>query len=87
MIQATKIRSALTEILKLKKIPGDAKFQFKGRFKRLLKRCDKALCEKSLAGDIEQPLKPLKIGVDEDGRSIVEADWPTPDSGIGESYF
>jgi hypothetical protein len=81
VIRATKIRRALTEILKLKKIPGDAEFRFKGRFERL-ERCDKALREKSSAGDIEQPLKPPKIGVDEDGGSIAEADQPTPDLGL-----
>ena len=71
------------EILKLKKIPGDAEFRFKDRFERLLKRCDKASREKSSAGNIEQPLNPLKIGVDEDRESIVEADQSTPDLGIG----
>jgi len=40
------------------------------------------LRKKSLAGNIEQPPKPLKIGVDEDGQSIAEADRPTPDLGI-----
>jgi hypothetical protein len=87
VIRATKIRRALMEILKLKKIPGDAEFRFKGRFERLLERCDKALREKSSAGDMEQPLKPLKIGVDEDGQSIAEADRSSPDLGIGELYF
>jgi hypothetical protein len=87
VIRATKIRRALTEILKLKKIPGDAEFRFKGRFERLLERCDKALREKSSAGDMEQPPKPPKIGADEDGRSIAEADRPTPDLGIGKVYF
>ena len=75
------------EILKLKKIPGNAKFRFKGRFERLLERCDKALREKSSAGDMEQPPKPLKIGVDKDGQSIAEADQSSPDLGIGELYF
>ncbi len=87
VIRATKIRRALTEILKLKKIPGDAEFRYKGRFERLLERCDKALREKSSAGDMEQPPKPPKIGVDVDGRSISEADRPTPDLGIGKLYF
>jgi hypothetical protein len=67
VIRATKICRALIEILKLKKIPGDAEFQFKGRFECLLKRCDKALREKSSAGDMEQPLKPPKSSADEDG--------------------
>jgi hypothetical protein len=87
VIRATKICRALTEILNLKKIPGDAEFRFKGRFECLLKRCDKALREKSLAGDIEQPPKPPKIGIDEGGQSIAEADRSMPDLGIGELYF
>jgi hypothetical protein len=52
-----------------------------------VKRCDKALREKSLAGDMEQPLKPLKIGVDKDGQSIAEADRSSPDLGISKLYF
>ena len=87
VIRATKIRRALMEILKLKKIPGDAEFRFKGRFERLLEKCDKALREKSSAGDMEQPPKPPKIGADEDGWSIVGADRPTPDLGICKAYF
>jgi hypothetical protein len=79
VIRATKIRRALMEILKLKIIPGDAEFRFKGRFERLLERCDKASREKSLAGDLEQPPKPPKIGVDENGPSITEADRSTSD--------
>jgi hypothetical protein len=78
VIRATKIRRALMEILKLKKIPGDAEFRFKGRFERLLKRCEEALREKSSAGDMEQP---------EDCQSIAEADRSSPDLGIGELYF
>jgi hypothetical protein len=87
MIRATKVRRALMEILKLKKNPGDAEFQFKGRFERLLERCDKALREKSSARDIEQLSKPPKISADKDGRSIVGADRPTPDLGIGKAYI
>jgi len=60
--------------LKLKKIPGDAEFWFKGRFERLLERYDKVLRKKSLAGNMEQPLKPLKISADKNSQSIVEAD-------------
>jgi hypothetical protein len=87
VIRATKIRRALTEILNLKKIPSDAKFRFKGRFKCLLERCDKALREKLSAGDMEQPLDPPKIGMDEGGQSIAKADRSMPDLGIGELYF
>jgi hypothetical protein len=46
-------------------------------------RCDKALREKSPAGDMEQP----KMSADEDGRSITEAGRSTSDLGIGEAYF
>jgi hypothetical protein len=77
----------LTEILNLKKIPGDAEFRFKGRFECLLERCDKALRKKSLAGDIEQPLKTPKIGMDKGSQSIAKADRSMPDLGIGELYF
>jgi hypothetical protein len=57
VIRATKICRSLMEILKLKKIPGDAEFQFKGRLKRLLERRDKALRKKLSAGDMEQSPK------------------------------
>jgi hypothetical protein len=53
----------------------------------LLERCNKTLHKTSLAGDMEQPPKPPKIGADKDGQSIVEANRSTPDLGIGKAYF
>jgi hypothetical protein len=71
--------------LELEDIPGDAEFWFKGRFERLLKRCNKALERKNLLADIlEQPLKPLKMCADEDSRSIAKVDGSTPNFGIGK---
>ncbi len=85
VIQATKIRRALIETLELENIPGDAEFQFKGRFERLLNKCNKALeRENSSADNMEQPLKPPKMCANEDSKSIAKADGSTPNLGIGE---
>ena len=88
VIRATKIRRTLMEILELKNIPSDAEFQFKDRLKHLLERCNRALeREKSLLDNIEPPPNPPNVSANEDGRSIVEADWSTPGLGIGKAYF
>jgi hypothetical protein len=86
VIRATKIRRALMETLELEKIPGDAEFRFKGRFKCLLERCNQALeRENSSADNLEQPPNPPKMCADEDGRSIANSDGPMPNLGTGKA--
>jgi hypothetical protein len=88
VIRETKIRRALIEILELDIVPSASEFQFKSRFERLLKRCNKALeREKILADNTEQPAQPLEKSTDENSHSTAETKGSTLDTRTGKAYF
>jgi len=77
----------LTEILKLKVIPGRPKFQFRSQFERLFERCNKALEPKKIVDNTEQPTGPPKNNADKDAYSTTEPKGPTLNTRTSEAYF
>lgn len=75
------------EILKLEVILGGPEFQFKSRFERLFKRCNKALEPEKIADNIEQPTVPLENSVTKDACSTIETKRPIPNTRTGKAYF
>jgi hypothetical protein len=86
-IRETKIRRALMEVLELEIVPGRSEFNFRARFKRLLKRYNKAFEHEKIQDNTEQPAGPPKNSADEDGGRAAEAKGSTSDTRTGKAYF